>query len=93
VFYFSNVLLAKPSDSLSVRQLGVLIHAMSRLTPSEAWTALSMRVDLATTAVSGNYAVPADGFPRAVRYALCLAFAAAASLLAAFAFGGLPWPW
>jgi hypothetical protein len=62
VFYFSNVLLAKPSDSLSVRQLGVLIHAMSRLTPSEAWTALSMRVDSATTAVSGNYAVPLTVF-------------------------------
>jgi hypothetical protein len=52
-----------------------------------------MQVDPATTSVSGNYAMPADDFPRAVRYALALAFAAAASLLAAFAFGGLPWPW
>lgn len=33
-----------------------------------------------------------DGFSRPVRYALSLAFAAAASLLAALAFGGLPWP-
>jgi hypothetical protein len=52
-----------------------------------------MPVDPATTSLSGNYAVPVDRFPRAVRYALGLTFAAAASLVAAFAFGGLPWPW
>jgi len=33
-----------------------------------------------------------DGFSRPVRYALSLAFAVAASLLAVLAFGGLPWP-
>jgi uncharacterized membrane protein len=111
VFYFSNVPLAKPSDSLSVRQLGILIHAMSRFTPSvvaiglvvvvvttiallcRIWAALSMRADPAPTSVSGNCAMPPDGFPRAVRYGLGVAFAAAASLLAAYAFGGLPWPW
>jgi len=31
-----------------------------------------------------------DGFPRAVAFALSIAFAFAVSLLAAFAFGGLP---
>jgi hypothetical protein len=33
-----------------------------------------------------------DGFPHAVAVWLGLAFAAALSLLMAFAFGGVPWP-
>jgi len=33
-----------------------------------------------------------DGFPRAVRYALALAFAFALSLMTVFAFGGPPLP-
>jgi hypothetical protein len=33
-----------------------------------------------------------EGFSQPVRYALSFAFAVAASLLAALAFGGLPWP-
>jgi hypothetical protein len=40
----------------------------------------------------GDQMDQSDGFSRPVRYALSLAFAAAASLLAALAFGGVPWP-